>query len=176
MKVYMVKLLCTALLSITVKGLDLYISPGKSDGGTGSKYQPLRTLSQAQDAVRTRLTSTITEDINVLVAPGVYSLLAPLVFAAVDSGNNGFKFNWVGTDAVVLGGLKVTGWTKGANDIYLAIIPAGTKSRNLYVNGIASNYALHKINYEDFNYTSTGMTWISGSYDLALEHGRSCRC
>lgn len=148
-----------------VTGLDIYVSPTGSDTGTGSNAQPFRTLSQAQNAVRQQLQSALTADINIHVAQGVYSISSPLTLTDKDSGKNGFKVNWIGNGAVVSGGLKVTGWTQGNNGIYSASVPAGTLSRNLYVNGVASNYARPKINRKDFAYTSSGMTWTNQAND-----------
>jgi hypothetical protein len=60
----------------------------------------------------------------------------------------------------------VKGWTAGSNGVYSASAPIGVKSRNLYVNGQASNYARKKIaNRKDITYTSTSMKWTSSAYD-----------
>jgi hypothetical protein len=105
-------------------------------------------------------------NITVHIASGTYELSAPLVLSAQDSGKNGFKVNWVGSGAVVSGGRKLTNWTAGTNGIYSATVPQGTKSRNLYVNGQASNYARKKIaNRTDLTYTESSIKWTLGTYD-----------
>ena len=107
----------------------------------------------------------MTADINVRVAAGIYALKAPLLFNAGDSGKNGFKVNWIGTDATISGGLKLTNWTSGSNGIYSASVPTGIKSRNLYVGGKAANYARRKINRKDFRFDSNGMSWTNTAND-----------
>jgi hypothetical protein len=159
------RLLHAFLVTSAVYGLDFYVSLAGDDDGPGSRDRPLKTLGQAQRVVRKQLESSMTEDINVHVATGVHALSASMVFTASDSGKNGFKVNWIGSDTVVSGGLKVTGWNQGTNGIYSASVPVGTLSRNLYVNGAAANYARRKINRKDFSYSNTGMTWSNSAND-----------
>jgi len=159
------KLLVGALVTAAAHGLDLYVSLVGNDAGSGSTTEPFKTLGQAQRAVRKQLEGSVTEDINIHVSPGVHILPTPLVLTASDSGKNGFKVNWIGDDTVLSGGLRVTGWSQGTNGIYTASVPVGTASRNLYVNGAASNYARRKINRKDFSYVNTGMTWTNAAND-----------
>ncbi|KAF2275439.1 pectin lyase-like protein [Westerdykella ornata] len=160
-------LIYAALCSNFVAAVDFYVAPNGSDNGDGtSPTTAFQTLSKAQQAVRKQIASGMQENITVHVGPGTYSLSAPLKFTADDSGKGGFTVHWVGSGALISGGQKVTGWTAGSNGVYSASVPAGLKSRNLYVNGKASNYARKKIaNRKDFTYTSTGMKWTSSSYD-----------
>jgi hypothetical protein len=154
---------------LSVSALDFYVASNGSDTNTGtSNQQALKTLSKAQQVVRSQIASSMTENVTVHVGPGIYTLSAPLTFTADDSGKNGFTVNWVGSGATISGGLKVSNWTTGTNGVYSASVPVGTKSRNLYVNGQASNYARRKINRKDFSFTSTGMTWTSSSYDWLM--------
>ena len=150
MKVTLSRLLCGALAVSTAHGLDYYVSGSGNDEGEGTREQPFKTVRKAQQQVRTLLQQgPQTEDVNVRISPGVYPLTAALVFSVSDSGKNGFKVNWIGNDTVLSGGLRITGWTQGSNGIYSATIPAGTESRNLYVNGMAANYARRKITRKD---------------------------
>ncbi|KAH7393808.1 hypothetical protein DE146DRAFT_746577 [Phaeosphaeria sp. MPI-PUGE-AT-0046c] len=157
-----------ALANIFASGAlaDLYVSTTGSDNNDGlSEGKALASLAKAQQYVRTQI-SSMNANITVRIAPGTYQLSAPLTFTAADSGKNGYSVNWVGAGAVVSGGLKLSNWTAGANGIYSTTVPAGTKSRNLYVNGQASNYARRKVaNRKDFTYTSTSIKWNSGTYD-----------
>jgi hypothetical protein len=157
-------------LSVPTSAVNFYVSPSGADSNPGtSASQPFLTLSAAQQAVRNQVASSMTENVTVSLADGIYSLSAPLRFTSLDSGKNGFSVNWVGPGATISGGLKVTGWAVGSNGIYSANVPAGTKSRNLYVNGNASNYARRKIaNRNDITYTSTSMKWTSPSYDWMM--------
>jgi hypothetical protein len=158
-----------ATLGALASAADVYVSPAGSDSNTGASGSPFKTLPKAQQAVRTLLAgSSASEDITVHVADGVYALTAPLVLTAADSGKDGRSVTWRadGTGATVSGGIRVTGWTAGSNGVYSAAIPAGTKSRNLYVAGKAANFARRKLaNRKDFSYTQTGMSWTSGQYD-----------
>lgn len=157
---------CALACSQLADAYDLYVSPSGSDNNAGtSEGAAFQTLPKAQEAVRSKIASSMTENVTVHLAAGLYTLSAPLKFTADDSGKNGFYVNWVGTGATVSGGRKVTGWTAGSNGVYSASVPTGLKSRNLYVNGQPSNYARRKINRKDFQYTTTGMTWTSGAYD-----------
>jgi hypothetical protein len=155
-----------ALCSQLTVAADFYVSPTGSDSNAGtSATAAFQTLLQAQQAVRSQLTGTLNQNITVHMGAGTYMLSAPLKFTADDSGKNGFSVNWVGSGALISGGLNVTNWTAGANGVYSASVPVGVRSRNLYVNGQASNYARKKINRKDFSYTNTSMKWTSGSYD-----------
>jgi len=159
-------LICATVFNSLGAAVDFYVAPNGSDNNAGtSATTPFQTLSKAQQAVRSQIASSMTANITVNIGAGTYRLSAPLKFTAEDSGKNGFTVNWQGSGALISGGYKVTGWTAGSNGIYSASIPSGTKSRSLYVNGKASNYARRKINRKDFSFTSTSMTWTSSSYD-----------
>jgi hypothetical protein len=156
-----------ALCHQFVSAVDFYVSLNGSDNNAGtSAAAAFQTLPKAQQAVRSQLAGAITGNITVHIGPGTYTLTAPLKFTAEDSGKSGFAVNWVGPGALVSGGYLVKGWTAGSNGVYSASTPVGVKSRNLYVNGQASNYARRKIaNRKDFTYTSTSMKWTSSAYD-----------
>jgi len=160
-------LVYAAVYSQLADAIDFYVAPNGSDNNAGSTASAaFQTLSKAQQAVRSQIASSMTGNITVHIASGIYTLSTPLKFTAADSGKNGFSVNWVGPGALISGGHKVTGWTAGSNGVYSASVPAGLKSRNLYVNGKASNFARKKIaNRKDFSYTSTSMKWTSSSYD-----------
>lgn len=158
-------LILAAVCCKFVAGFDLYVAPDGSDNNAGtSAGAAFQTLPKAQQAVR-QATKGMTSNITVHVGSGTYTLSAPLKFTADDSGQSGFTVVWTAQNALISGGRKITGWTAGSNGIYSASVPVGTKSRNLYVNGQASNYARKKINRKDFSFTSTSMTWTSSSYD-----------
>lgn len=153
-------------LGVPTSAVNFYVSPSGADSNAGtSASQPFLTLSAAQQAVQNQIAKSMTENVTVNLAAGIYPLPAPLKFNSQDSGENGFSVNWVGPGATISGGLKVSGWTAGSNGIYSANVPAGTKSRNLYVNGKASSYARKKINRKDFTFTNTSLKWTSASYD-----------
>ncbi|EFQ92467.1 hypothetical protein CFE70_005016 [Pyrenophora teres f. teres 0-1] len=149
-------LFCVTFCAYTAHAVDLYVSPSGSDSNAGTAAAPFKTLTKAQQAVRNQIAGTANEGITVHVGAGTYTLSAPLKFTSEDSGKNGVTVKWVGTGATISGGLKITNWVAGSNGVYSADVPMGLKSRNLYVNGKASNYARKKIaNRKDFTYTST---------------------
>lgn len=151
----------------SVSALDFYVSPSGSDSNDGSQGSPFQALPRAQEAVREAVSSPLTEDVTIHLADGIYTLSEPLVLTADDSGNNNHSVLWKAdsTGATISGGLKVTNWTIGSDGIYSAPVPPGTRSRNLYVNGQAVNYARRKITRTDFRFDNEGMSWNNSAYD-----------
>lgn len=160
----------SALLFGLALATDLYVSTTGSDSNAGnSAGQPFRTLTKAQNAVRALATQSMSDDITVHLASGIYILSEPLRFNGADSGKNGHTVSWVGDGATLSGGLRVTGWKQESNGIYSASVPTGTESRNLYVGGWAANYARTKLdNRTQFTYTANGMTWSDSRYDWLM--------
>jgi len=134
-------LLFFAGLLAPTAALDIFVSPNGADTNDGSEASPLKSIAAAQKAVQAQLAKNTNENITVQLAPGTYTLTAPLRLTDKDSGKPGKPVQWVGHDAILSGGLKVTGWTAGSDGIYSTNVPVGTKLRNLYVNGKASNFA-----------------------------------
>jgi hypothetical protein len=159
-------LIGAALCNLLTLAADVYVSPTGSDSNAGtSATAAFQTLPKAQQAVRSQLAGTLNGNITVHLGAGTYTLSAPLKFTADDSGKNGFSVNWIGSGALISGGFKVANWTPASSGVFAASVPVGVRSRNLYVNGQASNYARRMINRKDFSFTSTSMKWTSGSYD-----------
>ena len=147
--------------------LDYYVDINGKDGNLGSIRSPLATILQAQKLVRKAATSQ-TEDINVYIADGVYSLQSTLTFTSQDSGNHGFKVNYIasGSRALISGGTRLSNWVLNAKTgIYSTNVPIGTISRNLYVGGIAAQYARTQLDRGDFTFTNTTLAWNSPSYN-----------
>lgn len=154
-----------------VAALDFYVSPTGSDDNDGTSADAsFGTIEHAQDAVRDELSSSLSDNITVHLAPGIYTTPQTLNFTAEDSGRDGFTVHWEGPGAVVSGGIEVTGWEEGDNGVWSASVPKGTQSRNLYVNGQVANFARKKLaNRKDFQFTSSGMTWSNGQYDWLMD-------
>ncbi|KAH8726643.1 hypothetical protein GQ44DRAFT_650416 [Phaeosphaeriaceae sp. PMI808] len=165
MKASICFLALTSVFAPFGEALDLFVSTSGSDNNDGSsEAKAFATLGKAQQAVRATLSSQ-KENINVRIGSGVHYLKSPLLLTASDSGKNGFTVNWVGNGATLSGGIKITNWVSGANGIYSASIPTGTKSRNLYVNGQAANFARRKVNRRDLSYTTTSVKWTNSAND-----------
>jgi F5/8 type C domain/Right handed beta helix region len=118
-------------------------------------------LLTAQAEVR-EATPTMTSDIEVVLAGGTYRLSDTLAFSAAegDGGTNGYTVTYEaapGVDPVLSGGEQVTGWTEGADGVWQAQVPAGTQTRQLYVNGVRANIASESAP-SGFTQTATGYT------------------
>lgn len=123
----------------------IYVSPQGSDSNPGTEAAPLATLAQAQRTVR-GLAGSMNGDIIVYLEPGTYRLSQPLLFTPADSGRNGFKVIWTSAPsdpAVVSGGRQISGWrlVDPARRIWAAPVPAGLRTRQIYVNGMRATLA-----------------------------------
>jgi hypothetical protein len=160
----------SALIFGLASATDFYVSPDGSDDNAGdSVEQSFQTLIRAQEAVRELATEAMSEDISIHLASGIYTLSEPLRFDGADSGKNGYMVNWIGDNATLSGGLRVTHWKEESDGIYSASVPEGTESRNLYVGDWAANFARQKLdNRTHFTYTANGMTWSDSRYDWLM--------
>ncbi|MCX4163058.1 MULTISPECIES: hypothetical protein [Paraburkholderia] len=78
-------------------------------------------------------------DVQVQLADGIYRLASPLKFGPADSGTPGHPVVWramTGAHPVISGATQVTGWSQSVTSgIWSAPAPAGSNSRQLYING-----------------------------------------
>ena len=124
--------LASAAASVT-----LYASPG----GTGTTCQQANpcSLAGAQNRVRAQLAADSGAGITVKLLNGTYRLSGTWKFGAADSGSPGRPVIWEaasGARPVISGGQKVSGWTQtSTSGVWSAPVPAGSASRQLYVNG-----------------------------------------
>ena len=120
---------------------EIYVSPSGSDTGSGLATDPLRTLEQAREKVRT-MNQDMTGDILVYFDDGEYFMESTAAFEAEDSGTNGFRVIYrakEGSRPVFTSGKEVTGW-KDAKDgqrpgLMKAEVPDVENTRQLYVDG-----------------------------------------
>jgi hypothetical protein len=123
--------------STAASSVTLYASPSGS-GSTCSASAPC-SLSGAQSAVRTRESANSGANVSVLLADGTYRLASTWTFSAADSGTPGHPVVWEaapGAHPVISGASQIIGWTQvGSNGVWSAPVPAGSNSRQLYVNG-----------------------------------------
>jgi hypothetical protein len=137
----------------------LYASP--TGTGTACSSAAPCALPAAQAAVRA-LSGSMSGDVVVQLADGVYRLSEPLRLTAADSGTNGYRVVWQAAPSarpVISGARAVTGWSvaDSAKNIWRANVGAGTDTRQLYVNGTVAPRARTQVNRADFTFTSTGM-------------------
>jgi hypothetical protein len=143
----------------------LYVSP--SGNGTSCYSDTPCSLAQAKATVES-IGAGMTGDVVVQLAGGTYRLSSPLTFGSADSGRNGHTVTWqaaAGQSPVISGGQQVTGWSlkDAANNIYAAPVPAGTDSRQLYVDGALAPRAAIPISRSDVKITGNGMTIVNSA-------------
>lgn len=168
---HLLRLFALSTLAYFTSALDFYVSVEGSDTNDASAGRPCKSLPQVQLAVRKALDMDRCADITVHIADGTYFLSEPLNFTSADSGCGGHPVVWKtsGSNAIISGGTKVTGWTlNDTTGIYSASVPPGIQSRNLYVNGWASNYARQQLNRTDFTFTNSSIEWNTTTYDWLM--------
>ncbi|MGH8145019.1 MAG: hypothetical protein ACREPY_01690 [Rhodanobacteraceae bacterium] len=148
----------------------LYAAPAGSGAACSHRYPC--SLVGAQQRVRRMLATTEgkTRDIVMELADGTYRLAAPLRFGPRDSGRNGHAVIWTaapGAHPVISGGTRVTGWAESdpAEGIWSAKVPAGTRTRQLYVDGKAAQMAqanLGELGLDLSHWNATGFV-VSGA-------------
>jgi len=121
---------------------DLYVDPGASDTGNGTRANPYNVIDKAQAAVRQRIAQGLGEDITVHLRGGIYRLDRTLVFGPEDGGCAQYSVTYKaspGGRPVLSGGRVITGFKRGQDDIWtvkLADVKAGTWwFRQLYAGG-----------------------------------------
>jgi hypothetical protein len=137
--------------------------------GTGSACSAAEpcSLSAAQAAVRS-MVGSMSGDIAVQLAGGVYRLTSPLAFTAADSGANGHTVTWQAAPSatpVISGARRVTGWAvaDAGKNIWQASVGAGIDTRQLYVNGVVATRARTTLNRSDFTATTSGLRFTDAA-------------
>lgn len=162
---------CSSSLKAALKpakdAVIIAVSPEGNDLAAGTRDHPFQTLRRAQQAVR-----EINADHNVTVelADGVYRLKAPLIFTARDGGRNGHHVSWMaapGASPVISGADAITRWKlfDKAKHIYVANVPIGTDSRDLWVNDKLASRASIEIPRSDVQFTLEGIFIKDARYD-----------
>lgn len=126
---------CAAERSMPV---DLYIAPGGSDEGNGSREQPYRTLGRVQAEVRGH-PDRGRVPVTIHLGEGVYRLSETLVFTAEDGGSESAPVTYAAEtegSAVISGGIQLeTEWKPWKEGVFVARAPAGLVIDELFVNG-----------------------------------------
>ena len=135
------------------------VSPAGNDANPGTPEQPVATPAKAQQLARAR---SATDDVVVQLAGGTYRLTAPLSFTSADSGQNGHTVTWqaaAGQTPILSGGTQVGGWTvqDSGQNIWVASVPPGADSRQLFVDGALAPRASITLSRNDVQMTTTGM-------------------
>ncbi|HEY0686756.1 MAG TPA: right-handed parallel beta-helix repeat-containing protein [Steroidobacter sp.] len=150
-----------------VETVTFNVSPQGDDAGDGSASRPFKTLTRAQQAVR-----SVNSNANVVVvlADGIYRLAEPLHFTAADGGQDGNNVTWqaaANASPVVAGSVPVTGWkvSDATKQIYVAEVPAGTDTRQLWVDNRLAKPASIEIPRSVLEFDAEGMTINDPQYD-----------
>ncbi len=127
---------------------DYFVAPGGSDAAAGTAAQPFATFARAQAAVRAKFAAAATGDVRVIFRGGTYPLAAPVVFKPEDSapaGRRAVYAAWPGESPVFSGGVRIAGFTAGADGAWRAKAPADLAGgfEHLYVNGRRAARARH---------------------------------
>jgi hypothetical protein len=137
----------------------IHVSPDGNDDAAGTAAAPFRTLRRAQDEIRRESDE---RDITVVLADGVYRLTAPLVMGTADGGRAGHSVTWraaEGAHPVLSGGIAVTDWRPSTADprIYVADVPKGIETRQLWVAGKLAPRAAIEIDRGAVRFTQQGL-------------------
>ncbi|MEV6643805.1 right-handed parallel beta-helix repeat-containing protein [Amycolatopsis sp. NPDC051371] len=146
-----------------IPGFTIVVAPRGNDRDPGTPGRPVATLQHAQKLARTL---SALANVDVELTGGTYRLTSPLRFTSEDSGRNGHTITWrarSGQAPVLSGGQAVTGWKlhDPAANIYVADVPKGADSRQLYVDGASAPRAAITIARTDVQVTATGLTIVN---------------
>jgi len=128
--------LALVLLSRAASGF--HVSPDGDDAGPGTEAQPFATLGRARDAVRQLIARGLEADVRVVVRAGTYYLPDGLTFSPEDSGTREFSVTYAacpGEVPILIGGVRLTGWRRHKEHIFVADIPEGATPGQLFEDG-----------------------------------------
>ena len=131
---------------------EIYVSERGSDSFDGSKSSPFRTIEKAKEYVRT-ISGDMSGDIVVNVEDGTYFLEDTLVFRNEDSGKNGHKIIYRGSNMpLISGGVKVGAFEPTEyTGIYRAPVDGITMMHEMYVDGkLIKTATAYASNYNQF--------------------------
>lgn len=173
---------------------------GRGKECTATRPCSLDVAIVAGRAAMARLNANVT----VVLHGGTYYRSRPIVLGTNDAGVNGKRMTWTaGSDGrpVIDGAMRPSSWSawKGRKGVHRAKVPAGTRSRQLFVNGKAATRAsaststvLGKISKSRdgrsfrtspqklaswMNLTDTELVWAGGKdYNVAWQSWSQSRC
>ncbi|WP_327693203.1 hypothetical protein [Streptomyces sp. NBC_00459] len=144
----------------------LYASPAGS--GIACTLKAPCSLDGAKNKVR-GMASRMAADIDVYLRGGNYRLSKAFTLGPSDSGKNGHQVVYTaypGEKPVLNGARKVTGFSlyDSAKNIYRASVPVGTRSRQLFVDGVRAQRARGPLNPGGFTLSGSSFTTSDTSY------------
>ena len=143
----------------------VYVVPGEDARGAACIQSLPCSIEQGQK-LASSLARSGQRDVTVQLAGGTYRLESPLELRTEDGGRNGHTVAWAaapGERPVLSGATEVSGWSihdEGKN-IYVADVPAGIDSRQLYVEGIIAPRAALPLASSDVEVTPEGLKIVN---------------
>lgn len=135
-------MMSTSFLLAANPPVNFFVGKTGSDANAGTAARPFATLTRAQQAVRGEVARGLKAPVTVHIGKGTYLLSAPLLFGPEDAGTPDYAVTYTtdpGTTAVISGGRRISGWKRGAGDLWTATIPGvkdgGWYFRQLFING-----------------------------------------
>ena len=143
----------------------VYVVPDDDARGAACIQQRPCSIERAQELVR-REAARGRVDIKVELAGGTYRLDAPLELRAEDGGRDGHTVLWTaapGERPVLSGATDVSGWSLHDEEagVYVADVPAGIDSRQLYVEGVVAPRAALSLENSDVEVTPEGLRIVN---------------
>jgi hypothetical protein len=140
----------------------VYVVPDDQARGAACIKQRPCSVERAQELVRRLASKKAPQDITVQLAGGTYRLDTPLRFRAEDGGRDGSTVTWTaapGERPVLSGATEVSGWSLHDEEtgVYVADVPAGVDSRQLYVEGVVAPRAAFSLENADVSVTPGGL-------------------
>ncbi len=172
MKKVLLLILLACPLSVLAQQ-DFYVAPhpvGNDVSGDGSISSPYATLHKAQAEVRNFIQNGMSQNVNVILRAGNYTLTQPLTLNHQDSGINGFKVTYKahnGEDVIISGGKRVlpTQWSDSNGDgIWEADLSAFSPLvfRQMWVNGEKAQRSSHQLTLAlPVNYDTYSVDYVS---------------
>jgi len=121
-----------------------YVSPKGNDSNPGTLLKPFATLQRARDAVRQLSKAGQKQDILVLIRGGTYYVPKAVVFGPDDSGTEKYKITYAaypGEVPAFVGGLRLGGWKKHKDNVYVTDLTDGIEGMQLFEDGRRMNLA-----------------------------------
>ena len=139
----------------------LHVAPDEDARGTACTQNLPCSIERAQKRA-SALARGGQRDITVQLAGGTYRLDDPLELRAEDGGRNGHTVTWTaapGERPVLSGAVPVDDWSVYDEDtgVYVADVPTGIDSRQLYVEGVIAPRAALSLASSDVEVTPEGL-------------------
>jgi len=116
--------------------IEIYISPGGSDSGAGTKENPVRTVEKANELAAEAFGK---KRINIIFEDGIHYLPETIIIKPDNSGTSKYPVTYMAANegkAVISGGKKLNlEWESYKNGIYKAGIQVDVSIDQLYING-----------------------------------------